>query len=189
MTPPPKVANTRIVLVVASFYFALTLVAVILISFRVNAAPDFYQPSSLPGRDWLGPTSLSLSVILIVHLASVFSVKKWRTLQKNLRDLEALFGLLNHRQIFLIALCSGIAEELFFRGWLLNETGLIVSSLIFGAAHIPPNRAWLFWPLSALLMGLFLGALCLWTDTLFYAVGVHVGINFLNILRLSRGHQ
>lgn len=187
MIHSPKVANTRIVLIVAIFYFALTLVAVILISLRSNASSDLYQPSALPDRNWLAPTSLSLAVIVIVHLASILSVRKWRTLQRNLRDLEALFGRLNPRQIFLIALCSGIAEELFFRGWLLNETGLLVSSMIFGIAHIPPNRAWLFWPFFSLLMGLVLGALCLWTNTLFYAVGVHVGVNFLNILRLSKG--
>ena len=186
MKHPTRVADTQIVRVIAIFYFALSLAAVVLILLRVDSQ-DFYHPYALPNRDWLAPTSLSLAVVLIVHVASILSVRKWRSLQRSARELQALFGQLNRGQILLIALCSGIAEELFFRGWLLNEIGLLLSSLIFGAVHIPPNRAWVFWPFFAFLMGLALGALCLWTETLFYAAAVHAGVNFLNILRLSRG--
>ncbi len=181
----PRVADTRIVRIVAVFYFALSLTASVLIAARAENL-DLFHPYSLPKGNWMHPVFLSIVIVLFVHAISVLSVRKWRSLRKSARELQAWFGKLSRSEILFIALCSGIAEELFFRGWLLNEAGLLLSSLIFGAVHFPPHRAWIFWPLFAFSMGLVLGALCLWTETLFYAAAVHAGINFLNILRFSR---
>ena len=97
------------------------------------------------------------------------------------QELKQWLGDLSAGQILIIAITSGIGEELFFRGWLLNEIGLILSSLIFGLVHFPPNRNWRLWPLFAFIIGLLLGTLCLWTNTLIFAVAAHTGINYLNI--------
>src|SRR5690606_40365552 len=89
------------------------------------------------------------------------------------RDVRRLLGNLNTRQIAAVALASGIGEELLFRGWLYHETGLWISSILFGLIHIPPNRKWLYWPLFAAAMGLLLGWLYIWTAALIYPILLH----------------
>ena len=64
---------------------------------------------------------------------------------------------LGTRDIVAIALLSGLTEELFFRGILLPELGLVLSSLCFGALHALCT-AYFVW---ATLVGAGFGALAL----------------------------
>lgn len=86
-----------------------------------------------------------------------------------------------------VALASGIAEELFFRGWLQTQTNVVVASLLFGAAHLWGREA-LPYGAYATLMGFGLGGLFavtgqhLWAPALAHALN-----NLLGLLALRYG--
>ena len=161
-------------------YIALGLLALGLI--RVRDGDHFaFDPLSLPSANWPVPLAVSLGLVLVVNLISVRAIKHLPSMTQCAKDIRLWLGDLSAGQILLIALASGVGEEIFFRGWLLNEIGLFLSSLIFGLVHLPPNRNWRYWPLFAFIIGLLLGAICLWTHTLLFAVAAHAGINYLNL--------
>ncbi len=140
-----------------------------------------YQPLSFSREDWLLHAGVCLAFVLLVHAASLAALKYSRVVQRSVRDLKLWLGAIGQMEILILALASGLAEEIFFRGWLLNEIGILYSSILFGLMHLPPNRNWRLWPLFAFVMGLILAALCLWTGTIVYAMAAHAGINYLNI--------
>jgi uncharacterized protein len=61
--------------------------------------------------------------------------------------------------LVLVAIFSGVGEEAFFRGALQQEFGLVVASLLFGLAHIGPDRRYLIWTAWAVLAGFVFGFL------------------------------
>jgi membrane protease YdiL (CAAX protease family) len=91
----------------------------------------------------------------------------------------------------LMALASGVAEELFFRGLLAQLLGtqllgtqllgLLLSSAVFGLLHQvrgPARWAWVAW---AFVMGLLFGGLFLLTGSLAGPIVAHVLINAANL--------
>ena len=89
---------------------------------------------------------------------------------------------LTTRDVLVIAALSGLTEELFFRGVLLPETGLAVSSLCFGALHAltPAYFAW------ATAVGAGFGALTLAGDSLVTPIVAHATYNLGALLLLRR---
>ena len=87
---------------------------------------------------------------------------------------------LGRRDIVVIALLSGFSEELFFRGVLLPEMGLVLSSLCFGALHAlcAVYFAW------ATLIGAGLGALALASGSLVTPIAAHATYNLGALLLL-----
>ena len=166
-------------------YSALSFLALLLIYWRVG--PDAaFQPFGFPNTDPVRATLVCMIFVALVHWVSLVAIQRWRTMRKCALQIRRILGDLTVAETMLITSASGIGEELFFRGWLLNEIGLIPSSLLFGVVHLPPNRDWIFWPFFAAVMGVALGALCLWTNTLLFAVLVHAAVNFVNIRKLHR---
>jgi membrane protease YdiL (CAAX protease family) len=89
---------------------------------------------------------------------------------------------LGPRDVAVIALLSGFTEELFFRGVLLPEIGLVPSSLLFGALH----ALCLVYFLWAALIGAALGALALTSGSLVTAIAAHATYNLGALLLLRR---
>jgi hypothetical protein len=85
----------------------------------------------------------------------------------------------------MLALASGVAEELLFRGMLSQLVGIVLSSIAFGALHQVRGRA--RWPYLAwaTLMGLAFAVLFRATGSLLGPVVAHVAVNASN-LRLLR---
>lgn len=65
----------------------------------------------------------------------------------------------SRRDLILLSIFSGVGEEAFFRGAVQQEFGLIVASLVFGLAHIGPDRRYLVWTIWAVLAGFLFGTL------------------------------
>lgn len=88
--------------------------------------------------------------------------------------------------VVVIALLSGVSEELFFRGVLLAEIGLVGSSLVFGLLHAL-TWAYAAW---AALIGTGFGLLALHGGSLVTPVVAHVTYNLgaLVVLRHWRTH-
>ena len=98
---------------------------------------------------------------------------------------EMLAGL-SPGNALLLALASGLAEELFFRGALQPRVGVWFASLLFGLVHIGPGRDFLAWTVFAILAGGLFGGLFLWTGNLTAPVVAHVVVNAVNLPLLAR---
>jgi hypothetical protein len=105
------------------------------------------------------------------------------------RRLEAEFGWILGAQkkweIAWIALLSGCAEEYLFRGALQEKFGIWVATAVFAIVHWPLNRNFLPWPFIAGAVGLGLGGLAIWTDSLVAPAAAHVVANFVNLRRIT----
>lgn len=86
------------------------------------------------------------------------------------------------REVLVLAVCSGIAEEIFFRGVLLPELGLVVSSALFGLLH-PLGIAYVLWATAA---GAGFGALYLATGSLVAPALAHGTYNLIALGYLRR---
>jgi membrane protease YdiL (CAAX protease family) len=128
-------------------------------------------------RDWgivLGATALLTGINAIVwatsaHLREAMS-----------RLFDEVLGPLRPVDFAFVALLSGIAEEIAFRGVAQPLFGIVLSSLIFAVLHIPAPGLWVY-GLWALFASLFLGNLYAWTGNLFVPIGVHVLNNFISL--------
>jgi membrane protease YdiL (CAAX protease family) len=83
--------------------------------------------------------------------------------------------------LVVLALASGTAEELLFRGALQPWWGVVPTSLAFGLVHVGPRRVFLPWTLWALVLGFVLGALTWATGSIVGAILAHVVINAVNL--------
>jgi membrane protease YdiL (CAAX protease family) len=96
-----------------------------------------------------------------------------------LRPFSATLGT---RDVVVIAALSGVTEEVFFRGVLLPELGLVASSLCFGALHAlcAVYFAW------ATAIGAGMGALALASGSLVTPIVAHATYNLGALLLLRR---
>ncbi len=102
------------------------------------------------------------------------------------QDISPLFKHLDLLSIVAIAIISGLAEEMFFRGVLQANIGLWLSSLFFGVAHIWRKTAVLY-GIYASVIGLFFGGLYLWSGSLWVPILAHIVNNFVAILYYVHG--
>ncbi|MFW6067753.1 MAG: CPBP family intramembrane glutamic endopeptidase [Myxococcota bacterium] len=122
---------------------------------------------------------LGVGVALLVVAATRVLVRRTAWARRMHVEFRSLLGPLDSIQILVFALASGVAEELFFRGAMQPDVGLVVASLAFGLVHILP-RMWP-WTLWALVMGFVFGVLYALTGELIAPVVAHVLINYENL--------
>lgn len=77
-----------------------------------------------------------------------------------------------------IAVASGITEEIFFRGIIQPQFGIVVASIVFGLFHMGGKKV-IYYSLYTMLIGLYLGWLLVFTGNLLVTVIVHVLNNFI----------
>jgi membrane protease YdiL (CAAX protease family) len=164
----------------------------------------FYLILAIAGILWLGASrgTLELEIFLALdHLlrdlglgvgAAAVLIGLWLSGRRFVpamaeleRQLASVIGPLEPDEVVALALISGFAEELFFRGAMLASWGFWVSSLIFGLVH-SGRGVFRYWTLFALVAGFLFGQLVLLTETLFPAIVAHVLVNGINLSRLSR---
>jgi hypothetical protein len=109
-------------------------------------------------------------------------------------ELARLLPDLNAADHFVVALASGIGEELLFRGALLPLLGLPLSSCLFGAMHWPFRPSLRLWTGYALVMGFAMGGLalatgCVWFPVITHAVANFIGFRLIARLRLRKGRK
>lgn len=115
-------------------------------------------------------------------------------------NFRSVLGEVGQREAAVMALWSGVAEELLFRGFVLrwalpddSSPGLLAmvlalaaSSAAFGILHIGPDRSYLPWTVFATVVGALFGALTLWTGDVTAAVVAHLTVNYFNFLAIGR---
>jgi membrane protease YdiL (CAAX protease family) len=79
-----------------------------------------------------------------------------------------------------ISICAGVGEELFFRGFLQNELGIIISSLAFAFLHFGP-AARQFWKIVIVYFMFSLGfaGLYVYAQNLLAPITAHIIYDFL----------
>jgi len=86
------------------------------------------------------------------------------------------------REVLVLAVCSGISEEIFFRGVLQHELGIVPSAVLFGLLH-PLGLAYVLWATAA---GAGFGALYLATGSLVAPALAHGTYNLIALGYLRR---
>ena len=150
---------------------------------------------AVPGQSILHPSPEAASDASSLP-AAVFAVlvsellTRWTDLGEALADVlgEGLAGI-GTADAILLALASGIAEEMLFRGALQPAVGLFWASLIFGACHFLPRKELALWSVYAVLMGFAFGWLYEWTGHLVAPIAAHALVNGINLPRLARRYE
>jgi len=101
-------------------------------------------------------------------------------------EMRAMLGPLEAGEIGALALLSGLAEELFFRGAMQGALGWPIATLAFTVLHTGPGRAFRVWTLFAAVAGLVLAGLVVWRETLLPAIVAHILVNWVNLTQLNR---
>jgi membrane protease YdiL (CAAX protease family) len=106
-----------------------------------------------------------------------------RGLRRAWDSLESGLGpTLGAREVVVLALGSAVSEELFFRGVLQREVGVVAASAIFGLLH-PLGVAYVLW---AAAVGAGLGGLFVVTGSLAAPAAAHGIYNLLALVYLRR---
>lgn len=175
----------------ASFAYALMAgVAVGLGAWWGRALPVRHPAPSWALGWWSSPVSIGLG-LLVAGATIVFT--RWALARTNWaralrRELRALVSGASARQLVVLGVCSGVAEELFFRGALQPIAGLTLTSIAFGLLHIGPRREFLPWTAWAVLMGFVLGGIYEATGALEGPILAHVLINTINLRVIALHH-
>lgn len=102
------------------------------------------------------------------------------------KKIAAALGPLNRGEAISLAVLSGVAEELFFRGAMLQAWGVVASTLLFAVLHAGPGRDYRLWTLFAAIAGAAFAGLAVWRGNLLAPIEAHVVVNAVGLLRLSR---
>jgi CAAX protease family protein len=91
--------------------------------------------------------------------------------------------------LVLVSVFSGVGEEALFRGAVQQEFGLIVASLLFGLAHVGPDRRYLVWTAWAVLAGFVFGILYDVSGGLLAPILAHTAHNAATLLLWRRSRE
>jgi uncharacterized protein len=174
----------------ASVAYALITMGALAVGHAFDRGSLLAYPSA-----WLplsGAEAHAFSLVLGVAFAAAIVVGT-RVLVENAgwakklhRDLKPMTVGLDAPGILVIALLSGVAEELVFRGLLQPWLGVVPQALLFGVVHAqlsgPSRWVWVTW---ASVVGLALGVMFALTGSLLGPVLAHALINALNLMYLQ----
>src|SRR3989338_5814823 len=99
--------------------------------------------------------------------------------------LSPAFQNLKSIDFIVLSIISGFTEEIFFRGLLLQRTGIIISSLAFGALHLPGFKLWIY-AIWAFLSGVFFCYLYIFSGSLWLPIIAHTVNNIIGMFMLKR---
>lgn len=140
----------------------------------------FLGIKGIPEAAFLAFLLFILSALLTIHIS-------WA--QKLEEFFAQIVTPLTFPVIFILALCSSVGEELFFRGALQNQFGLVTASIVFGLVHIPWNKLMIPWTLMAMTMGFVLGGLYIYSENLLAPIFLHFTINLLNLWAINQKYS
>lgn len=186
--------RSRVVATVA-IYGALATVA--MVGCALTGRSAWHLERTLGGSRLVSiPVSLALGTV--VGLVAV-AITQW--ISRSFRWGRALEGELKHgltgleaNAIPWLAFASALGEELLFRGAVQAglvahggvAQGLLLTTALFGALHVPWNRKLVPWTLMAVSMGLVFGLLFLCTGEILAPLVAHALVNFVNLRYLLR---
>ncbi len=129
---------------------------------------------------------IGFGAALLLILFSLFADRNFNWARQLKHEFQKILTPLPFGKILLLGLMSGLVEEVFFRGALLNAAGLFLSTLLFGAAHLVPRRELLPWALYALLVGFIFACIVEIRHCLLPVILAHSLLNIFMIELLNR---
>lgn len=178
-----RAVGPRIVPFAAVFYGLLTVAAATWCGLRGIPLPVFGPNPAAGLLLGLLTAAATVSSALVAYRLIPLLRRLADELAPNLVDGTDTAGLV------LLAVFSGVGEEAFFRGAVQQEFGIVIASVVFGLAHIGPDRRYLFWTAWAVLAGFVFGVLFEATGGLLAPVVAHATHNAITLLvwKRSRG--
>lgn len=160
----------------------------------VGLALSVFWQETIPGPRFSLPEILAdLGIGTAVGLAMVLVTWKLARSIRALQELEIEFrkvlGHLPPSRIIALALLSGVAEEVMFRGTLQPWLGYVLVSLIFGCLHFVPSMVFLPWTIFAIAAGFVFGGLFEWRASLVAPITAHVLVNSVNLHLIVSGKR
>lgn len=185
---PARARGRQLVRLAVPFYAALAGVA---LAWRlgVRGAPMFALDDSGARTDVLplgSAVALGVGLGLTIVVLSQLWTRLWPSGEAVARMLGETLGELRGRECAVLAVASGLSEEMLFRGALQPEVGLLAASVVFGLAHLVPRWPLLLWSAFAVAIGFVFGGVFEWTGSLWVPVVAHVVVNAVNLPLLSR---
>jgi membrane protease YdiL (CAAX protease family) len=178
----PRRGASQVYVVAWFFYLGLAVAAAIWIGVRDGGvAPALFLDRSSWRLDLLLGLALAVALGLVWWLARAVLPAARRVD----RLLAAALGPLRRGEVVALALLSGFAEELFFRGAVQGSWGPVWATVIFALLHGGPGRDYRLWTVFAALAGAALAALVAWRGNLLAAVVAHTAFNAFGLWRLA----
>jgi membrane protease YdiL (CAAX protease family) len=146
------------------------------------ASPEAERLGISPVRD----LALGVAAGALVVVLSHWLTRRTGWGERLARALAGSLGRLSIPDALLLAVASGLAEEMLFRGALQPRAGWLVASLLFGLMHFVPRREFLPWTVFAVLAGMLFGWLFATTGNLVAPVAAHMIVNGINLPILVR---
>lgn len=165
------------------FYLVLGLLAMGVIALQDRLSWGLFIPTERATAASYLLWGLGAALLLIA--LSLYASRNFLWAQLLDREFRRILVPLGSWQIGVIALLSGTAEEVFFRGAIQPLLGLVPTSLLFGVVHLIPRRVFLPWTAYAAFAGLLFGSLFELSGTLFPNTLSHVAVNFVMIWLLN----
>lgn len=125
--------------------------------------------------------AIGLAVGALIVVATRMSVTRFEWARRLHRELRPIARTISFTGIVVLALLSGLGEELLFRGLLQPWIGLVPQAVLFGFLHQvrgPSRWVWMAW---ATMVGLMLGAIFQISGSLVGPIAGHALVNALNL--------
>lgn len=167
----------------AWIYLALAVAAVVWLGLRDGTIPLALFFSR---EGWLPDLGLGVAAAALLMGLWQLGVTFLPSAKKLERVVAETIGPLGFAEVFTLAVLSGFAEELFFRGAVQSQWGLVPATALFALLHLGPGREFRLWTAFALVAGTVLGGLMLWRGTLVAPVTAHAVVNLVGLSRLQR---
>lgn len=141
---------------------------------------------------WMVPATVGGYIVLLIFFFAILYLINPQILEQE-QDVAAaiqkITGLKLMLMAFGVAILTPIAEELFFRGFLLSLyakkvkflVGIFVSAALFGLAHLQLNVS-----VDTLLFGIALGLLTWQTESIYPAIALHILKNGLALTAILK---
>lgn len=165
-----------------SFYLVVAIAGLVWLGFQNDRLPVglFVDP-----RGWPVDAAVGLAAGALLAGAWALGCRFWSRARALEARLAELLGPLRADEAVTLAVISGIAEEVLFRGAVLQAWGWIVATVLFALVHFG-GRAYRLWTAWALVAGLLLALLVLWRGNLLPAILAHAVVNTTGLLRLRK---
>lgn len=173
---------------VAGTGFLTILIFLIIFKFRKICFRDTFKlhKISLISIFLISIIALASNVLLTFGMQLAMQVKALESTFNDYKKLTELFtGPSYIEQIIFIGILIPIIEEFFFRGLILNQlkkgmtlkVAVIIQGILFGIYHFNPVQS-----TYATLLGILLGAICIWSKSLIAPIIAHIVFNSSSVL-------
>ena len=133
------------------------------------------------------PASMGIGIGIGLLLSGLFALlsRYWPPFARLEGRLAELIGPLGENEIIVLALCSSVGEEFFFRLAAQDALGLWPAAIAFGLLNIGPGGLAL-WSVLAFALGVGFGWMMELGCGLLSVTAAHAVINYLSLHRMSR---